>query len=86
MARTSLIQFNEEIVSFRKTSYHVIHVITTESDANEFACGSFFCIFGTDNPQDFSENYRKCKYLENGGSDNFEVGDKPRCIDCIPGG
>ena len=39
MARTSLIQFNEEIVSFRKTSYHVI---TTESDANEFACGSFF--------------------------------------------
>ena len=42
MARTSRIQFNEEIVSFRKTSYHVIHVITTESDANKFACGSFF--------------------------------------------
>ena len=26
------------------------------------------------------------KYLENEGSDNFEVGDKARCIDCIPGG
>ena len=46
----------------------------------------FLCIFGTENPQDFSENYRKCKYLENRGSDKFEVGDKARCIDCIPGG
>ena len=34
------------------------------------------------------ENREKAtgKYLEYKGSDNFEVGDKARCIDCIPGG